>query len=166
MKIKDISSKAAMQLFWCPYKTALGIFTIAADEAAIITVRFDDIQFYHGNRARNRLTDLAADQLEEYAAGKRRRFELPLSPEGTIFQRSVWDALMTIPYGETCSYKQVAEQIGKSTASLAVGMANNKNPIPIIIPCHRVVGSNGELTGYAGGLDLKNRLLALENQYK
>jgi len=104
----------------------------------------------------------AANQLEEYLSGSRKQFDLPLNPIGTDFQKRVWNILRTIPYGEHWSYKQVAIALGKPTAARAVGMANNKNPIPIIIPCHRVIGSNGELVGYAGGLGIKGQLLNLE----
>ncbi len=89
---------------------------------------------------------------------------MPLNPNGTVFQKKVWNALCNIPYGETRSYKQVAEAVGNNKASRAVGMANNKNPIMIVIPCHRVIGSNGSLVGYAGGLDIKEKLLFLENK--
>ena len=101
-------------------------------------------------------------QLDGYFAGSRRRFDLPLAPAGTAFQRQVLKALQAIPYGETRSYKQVAEAIGKPRAVRAVGAANARNPIPIIIPCHRVIGSDGSLTGFGGGLDAKRQLLALE----
>ncbi len=106
----------------------------------------------------------AGAQLQEYFAGKRKSFDLPLAPEGTPFQQKVWKALLEIPYGETRSYGDIARNIGQEKASRAVGMANNKNPIAIIIPCHRVVGSNGKLVGYAGGLDIKEQLLNLEKQ--
>jgi methylated-DNA-[protein]-cysteine S-methyltransferase len=101
-------------------------------------------------------------QLGAYLAGKLRRFAVPLDFQGTEFQKSVWKALLTIPFGETRSYSEVARQIGRPTAVRAVGAANGKNPISIVAPCHRVVGSNGELTGYAGGLAAKERLLGLE----
>lgn len=106
----------------------------------------------------------AAAQLDEYFAGQRRAFELPLAPKGTEFQQQVWQALLTIPYGQTRSYKQIAEQTGRAKACRAVGLANNRNPISIVIPCHRVVGSNGSLVGYGGGLPVKQRLLDLEAQ--
>ena len=101
-------------------------------------------------------------QLTEYFAGQRHRFELPLDPEGTPFQQRVWRALQDIPYGVTISYAQLAARIGQPTASRAVGLANGSNPLPIVIPCHRVIGANGTLTGYGGGLPIKERLLALE----
>ena len=101
-------------------------------------------------------------QLGEYLSGRRRDFDLPLDPRGTEFQRLCWEALQAIPYGETRSYGQQARIIGRPEAARAVGMANHDNPIGVIIPCHRVIGSNGSLTGYAGGLDMKRKLLELE----
>ena len=108
------------------------------------------------------LLKTAAEQLKEYLAGNRQAFDLPLDPQGTEFQKAVWNALLDIPFGEIRSYKQVAEAIGNPKACRAVGMANNKNPILIVIPCHRVIGSNGSLVGYGGGIDLKENLLKLE----
>jgi len=110
----------------------------------------------------DKLTDMAAAQLIEYFNKKRREFDIPLEPHGTIFQKSVWTALQGIPYNETRSYKQIAEAIKNPKANRAVGMANNKNPIWIIIPCHRVIGADGSLTGYGGGLEMKEKLLKLE----
>ena len=108
----------------------------------------------------------AKKQLEEYFEGKRREFDLPIKQEGTDFQKKVWKALCEIPYGETRTYKEVAKMVGNEKASRAVGMANNKNNIPIIVPCHRVIGSNGKLVGYALGLDVKKYLLDLESKNK
>ena len=105
-------------------------------------------------------------QLQEWFAGERQTFALPLAPEGTEFQKIVWKQLQKIPYGETCSYSDLAQAINKPTASRAVGAANGKNPIALIIPCHRVIGANGTLTGYAYGVELKQKLLALENSQK
>jgi methylated-DNA-[protein]-cysteine S-methyltransferase len=119
-----------------------------------------------GKKAANKITDKAAKQLEEYFSGKRKQFDLPLRPSGTAFQQNVWKALISIPYGETRSYKQVAQMVGNPDASRAVGMANNRNPIVIIVPCHRVVGSNGSLVGYAYGLEMKKKLLELEKKFK
>jgi methylated-DNA-[protein]-cysteine S-methyltransferase len=101
-------------------------------------------------------------QLAEYFAGTRREFDLALAPEGTPFERSVWEALREIPFGETRSYGEIAERIGHPGAARAVGRANGANPIPIVVPCHRVIGSNGSLTGFGGGLENKSRLLELE----
>jgi len=106
----------------------------------------------------------AAGQLSEYFAGARRGFTLPLEPSGTPFQLAVWRSLETIPYGETRSYGEIAAAVGKPKASRAVGMANNRNPISIIVPCHRVIGSTGKLVGYGGGLDKKRFLLELERK--
>jgi methylated-DNA-[protein]-cysteine S-methyltransferase len=103
-----------------------------------------------------------ATQLREYFDGSRRAFELQLAPEGTPFQLRVWNALGDIPYGETISYGQLAARVGDPSAARAVGLANGSNPLPIVIPCHRVIGANGKLTGYGGGLPIKERLLALE----
>lgn len=104
----------------------------------------------------------AREQLAAYFAGERQEFDLPLSPIGTPFQQQVWAALRAIPYGETRSYREIAEQLGRPTASRAVGAANGRNPISVIVPCHRVVGSSGVLTGYAWGLERKRALLDLE----
>jgi methylated-DNA-[protein]-cysteine S-methyltransferase len=102
------------------------------------------------------------EQLRQYFAGERREFDLPLAPAGTPFQERVWRALREIPYGETASYRELAERIGRPTASRAVGTANGRNPVSIIVPCHRVIGASGALTGYAGGVERKRFLLELE----
>ena len=107
-----------------------------------------------------------ARQLTEYFAGVRREFSIPLKLDGTEFQRSVWTALRSVPYGSTAAYGDIAARIGNPRACRAVGSANNRNPIAIIVPCHRVVGVNGKLTGYAGGLPIKEFLLALERKYQ
>lgn len=104
----------------------------------------------------------AYKELEEYFKGERKKFTISLSPEGTEFQKKVWAELIKIPYGETRSYKDIAIKIGKPTAARAVGMANNKNRMLIVIPCHRVIGKNGSLVGYASGIDMKKYLLDLE----
>ena len=109
-----------------------------------------------------RQLDQACRQLDEYFGGQRRRFDLPLAPRGTAFQQAVWRALLEIPFGETRSYRQQAERIGRPTAIRAVGTANGANPLAVIVPCHRVIGSDGSLTGYAGGLARKALLLELE----
>ena len=102
------------------------------------------------------------DELEEYFAGKRRKFTFPLDLRGTDFQLACWRALLSIPYGETRSYADIARVVGKPNAFRAVGMANNRNPVAIVVPCHRVIASDGTLCGYGGGLDVKRRLLELE----
>lgn len=106
----------------------------------------------------------ASVQLKEYLDGKRVAFDVPLYLEGTEFQKAVWEALKEIPYGETRSYGQIAERIGRPKACRAVGMANNRNPVAIIVPCHRVIGSDGKLVGYGGGMEIKEKLLALERE--
>jgi methylated-DNA-[protein]-cysteine S-methyltransferase len=103
------------------------------------------------------------NQLSEYFAGSRRSFDLSLAAEGTEFQRAVWHSLTAIPYGETISYGELARRIGKPGASRAVGLANGANPLPIVVPCHRVIGADGSLTGFGGGLAIKQRLLRLES---
>lgn len=110
------------------------------------------------------LLEEAIKQLKEYFIGKRKQFDLPLHLETTEFRKKVWEELLKIPYGETATYKQIAERIGKPKAARAVGMANHDNPIPIIVPCHRVIGANGKLTGYALGLEMKQELLTLEKR--
>jgi methylated-DNA-[protein]-cysteine S-methyltransferase len=113
----------------------------------------DDGAFHH-----------AADQLRAYFAGRLRAFELPLAPGGTPFQQAVWNQLRAIPYGETRTYGQLAQRLGRPTASRAVGAANGQNPLPIVVPCHRVIGSTGKLIGFHGGLQLKEFLLGLEGR--
>ena len=143
------------------YKTPLGNITIQEKDNKISAVSFCDVE---GEMVETPLIKRAYTQLCEYFARKRRVFNLPLLLEGTEFQIKVWTALQKIEYGKTLSYRDVAEIIGSPRASRAVGNANNKNKIAIIIPCHRVIGSNGSLTGYAGGLSVKKFLLNLEKQ--
>lgn len=119
-----------------------------------------------GNNDPHPLLDDTVQQLGEYFAGKRRSFELPLHLEGTPFQRQVWEALLQIPYGETRTYQQLAIQLGSPKAVRAVGAANGKNPVSIVAPCHRVIGSSGSLTGFAGGVAVKEKLLTLEGAIK
>lgn len=107
----------------------------------------------------------AAIQLEQYFAGERTEFDLQLDPAGTAFERRVWDELRAIPYGETMSYAEIARRIGRPSACRAVGRANGRNPIAVIVPCHRVIGSDGSLTGYAGGIEMKRALLDLEQRH-
>lgn len=149
-----------MKTYAFAFETPLCVLTAEEKDGALTALRFG------GSVTRTYApTPLLAQtqrQLQEYFAGERREFTLPLAPEGTPFQRAVWEALLTIPYGETASYGEIAKRIGSERAARAVGMANNRNPIPIIIPCHRVIGVSGALTGYAGGLLLKEKLLFLE----
>ena len=148
------------------YRTDMGIFKIAEDGIGITELEIVDEKLTQGvDTAETPLLKEAVEQLEEYLSGERESFDLPLNPKGTEFQKKVWNVLKTIPYGETRSYKQVAEAVGKPAAARAVGMANNRNPIMIVVPCHRVIGANGDLVGYGGGLDLKARLLKLEKEH-
>lgn len=142
----------------CAIETPIGPLSLQADESAVSAMRFGA----GGAQDASPLLDAAEAQLREYFAGARRTFDLPLAPHGTAFQQRVWTALRAIPYGETRTYGELAAAIGSPNASRAVGMANHRNPIPIIIPCHRVICANGTLTGYAGGLEIKRKLLALE----
>ena len=145
------------------YNTKIGRLGIREDEIGITNIYFREINTKEDVvLEESYLIKKAYIQIEEYIDGKRTKFELPLNLKGTEFQKNVWRELIKIPYGETRSYKDIAIAVGNEKASRAVGMANNKNPIPIVIPCHRVVGSNKKLVGYAGGLDLKEKLLNLE----
>lgn len=133
---------------------------IAADDEAIVALDFSEEEL--SSSFETELLRQAASQLDEYYRGERKTFSLPLKVTGTVFQERVWQALLTIPYGQTRSYGEIAAQVGNPKASRAVGMANNRNPISIIIPCHRVIGSDGKLVGYGGGMHRKVWLLDLE----
>lgn len=147
------------------YDKSIGKIGIGEEKGLITDVFFENYPMpYDSIIEETALIKEASGQIDEYLEGRRKYFDLPLFINGTPFQRMVWEALITIPYGETRSYKDIAVQIGKSKACRAVGMANNRNPIAIIIPCHRVIGSKGELVGYGGGLDIKKRLLSLEGK--
>ncbi len=145
----------------------VGMLLLTADDKALTGIHFSggrqpEIEADWRERPDHPVLRAAARQLEEYFAGRRRRFDLPLAPEGTPIQRAVWEALRAIPYGETQSYGDVARRIGRPKAVRAVGAANGSNPISIVVPCHRVIGADGSLTGYGGGLPRKKKLLALE----
>jgi methylated-DNA-[protein]-cysteine S-methyltransferase len=149
------------------YQTDIGEIAIAEENNTIT-----HLYFHRGNIPKNagihetEILKEAGKQLQEYMAGERKEFTLPLAPAGTEFMIRVWKSLCLIPYGETRSYKEIAESIGNKKASRAVGLANNRNPIPIFIPCHRVIGANGKLVGYEGGLHIKSFLLKLEMEHK
>jgi methylated-DNA-[protein]-cysteine S-methyltransferase len=145
------------------YDSPIGTLGIAEYENAISRVCFGKETPAGYTINETPLISKAVAQLSEYFAGKRKAFDLPLKFNGTEFQRWVWNALLAIPYGETRSYKEIAEYIGNPRACRAVGMANHRNPLAIIVPCHRVVEHGGGLGGYAGGLDVKRCLLGLEN---
>lgn len=155
-------------MFQYTYNTPVGILTLAEENGKLTNCNFGTDAKLPQNATIHEtpLLKRAYQQLAEYFIGKRQQFELPLAPHGTSFQQTVWQALLSIPYGKTASYKEMAIEIGNPKACRAIGMANNKNPIGIIIPCHRVIGANGKLVGYAGGLDIKQKLLNLEQQFE
>ena len=146
------------------YESPVGALTILAGENGIQAIKFGEDEKVKSAGKASEMTRRAVKELEEYFQGKRKEFTVPCVPEGTDFQKRVWEALTRIPYGVTRTYKEIAVEAGNPRASRAVGMANNKNPVPIIIPCHRVIGSDGKLTGYAGGLGVKEFLLNLERE--
>ncbi len=145
------------------YSTPIGNICIEDNGNAITAVTLDkNSSIVNNNEKESPLARLAFKQLDEYFKGERKKFDLPLCPKGTDFQKRVWKELLKIPYGEVCSYSDIAERIGSPKSCRAVGGANNKNPILIIVPCHRVIGKNGSLVGYGEGLDVKEFLLNLE----
>lgn len=147
----------------CKYQFENISLYLVATETHLINIQFTQPQ--KALLQTTELLSMATIQLDEYFQGKRTTFSLPFKLTGTPFKLAVWKELQNIPYGQTTSYKEIAQKINKPKAYRAVGMANNKNPLPIIIPCHRVIGSNGKLIGYAGGLKLKNYLLELEKSH-
>jgi methylated-DNA-[protein]-cysteine S-methyltransferase len=157
-----------MSLAYKYVASPVGKLKLVASETGLIAILWEN-----DNPRRVRLTDLVEDnnqgilveterQLNEYFAGKRDKFSIPLDMRGTAFQKDVWCALRAIPFGKTRSYGEIAKQVGRPTSSRAVGAANGRNPLSIVVPCHRVVGSSGKLTGFAGGLEAKAHLLNLE----
>ncbi len=141
--------------------TPVGYLQVLSNEDAIISVQFADEAIQEHE---NDVSHLGKQQLIEYFNQKRAHFDLPLAAAGTHFQQQVWSALMDIEYGEVASYLDIAKAIGNEKACRAVGAANGKNPIAIVVPCHRIIGSNGTLTGYAGGMSRKSFLLSLESK--
>lgn len=141
----------------------VGPLTLTQEDQALTGLHFGEHP-QQGAEGPTPLLEKAARQLEEYFAGQRKEFSLPLAPKGTEFQLRVWQALLQIPYGETRSYGELAAMVGNPKACRAVGGANHRNPLSILIPCHRVVGTGGNLTGYAGGLNVKEFLLKLESE--
>jgi methylated-DNA-[protein]-cysteine S-methyltransferase len=143
----------------------MGPLTVAASDKGLVSIKFGD------SVPKGAVTDASANQetlaqLKEYFQGERTQFDLPLDIEGTAFQKAVWSELLRIPYGETRCYSDIARAIGRPGAARAVGMANHDNPIAVVIPCHRVVGRDGSLTGYAGGVHLKAQLLSIERRHR
>lgn len=159
-----------MPLHTTTIPSPVGTLTLAAGDAGLVAILWENDRPGRVALGETAAQDdhpvlrAGADQLADYFAGTRTAFDLPLDPRGTAFQRAVWAALLTIPYGETRSYGAIAAQIGRPTASRAVGAANGRNPLSIVAPCHRVIGGGGALTGFAGGLAAKDYLLRLERR--
>lgn len=148
--------------FWM-FETTLGTMAVGEENGAIVRLYLPNRPMPRLMPHKTPLLERAEEQILEYLNGQRQVFDLPLAPVGTPFQQRVWKNLLEIPYGRTASYGEIAKAIGSPRAARAIGMANHHNPVPILIPCHRVVGAKGQLTGYAGGLELKQVLLTLES---
>ena len=146
------------------YDTSIGKINIIQEGEYIVKIGFDkelkDIEIKE-----TKLILKTISEIKEYIEGKRKKFDIPIKLQGTEFQKKVWNELLKIPYGETCSYKDIAIRINNEKGVRAVGMANHNNPIAIIVPCHRVIGKNGKLVGYAGGIDIKSKLLEIEKLF-
>ncbi len=147
------------------YKGAVCSLTVLLDEGIIRKIKFGQLIEDQEMNDDPRIGIAVLNEFDNYFSGLLKEFSLPMEPEGTEFQKSVWHKLMEIPYGETRTYSEIASEIGKPGSARAVGSACNRNPIPVIIPCHRVVGSKGKLTGYAGGLEMKKKLLEIEKNH-
>ncbi|HFC11377.1 MAG TPA: methylated-DNA--[protein]-cysteine S-methyltransferase [Anaerolineae bacterium] len=156
------------QLYYAMVASPLGDVLLVGNQIGLTYINFqagtNRLEIQPAWEKNEVVLQAAIEQIEDYFAGKRKVFDLPLAPRGTLFQQQVWEAVGNIPFGETASYGGIAGKIGRKKAARAVGAANGQNPLPIIIPCHRVIGSNGKLTGYGGGLQLKKWLLAHESK--
>ena len=148
--------------YYYPYSTSIGEVFLVEEDDDLVELRFTSVQ--DGALQETPLIQKASQELKEYLAGKRKQFTIPLRPKGTLFQQQVWKELQKIPYGTTKSYQEVAILLGDKNKSRAIGSANHRNPLPIFIPCHRVIGKNQQLIGYAFGLSLKKQLLDLEKK--
>ena len=159
-----------MSLVYKFVETPVGKLKLVASDKGLTAILWENdsprrvplIDLVHGDK--HPVLVQVEDQLKEYFAGSRRAFDIPLDMRGTSFQKNVWEALLAIPFGETRSYGDLAKQLGRPSASRAVGAANGRNPVSIVVPCHRVIGSSGKLTGFAGGLEVKAHLLDLEKK--
>ncbi|MBI9101740.1 MAG: methylated-DNA--[protein]-cysteine S-methyltransferase [Spirochaetales bacterium] len=164
-----MGNKEGVRMYYTEFDTDLCRIILAGDENGLRHLHLNTGKgagafiIYNDWVHNNEFFIEAIKQVNEYLKGKRMIFDLKLAPEGTEFQKRVWDELLKIPYGGICAYGEIARRVGRPKASQAVGAANSRNPIPLIIPCHRVIGSTGKLTGYAFGLDVKKRLLELES---
>ncbi|MNO35981.1 Methylated-DNA--protein-cysteine methyltransferase [compost metagenome] len=175
----EIAGDLETAVYYAEMDSPIGPLTLCATERGLCLIRFGTYAetaveihpWLKGQMGQVRLSkDLprlagAVQQLTAYFAGELREFSLPLDMRGTVFQRQVWEALCSVPYGQSASYKDVAVVIGNPQAVRAVGGANNRNPVPIVVPCHRIIGAKGSLVGYAGGLGIKSRLLQLEAEH-
>ncbi|MFK8011971.1 MAG: methylated-DNA--[protein]-cysteine S-methyltransferase [Marinicellaceae bacterium] len=151
------------QVKYCLYSSPVGQLLLAGDKGGLSRIQFEcKIKIDEAWQRDDSFFKEEVSQLKEYFSHKRKHFDLKLNPQGTQFQKAVWKRLIQIQFGKTKYYAEIAEEINNPKAARAIGMANNKNPIPIIIPCHRVIGKTGNLTGFAGGLEVKSQLLKLE----
>lgn len=146
------------------YNTSIGKISIIQEGEYIVKIGFDE-ELKDIEIKETKLILKTISEIKEYLEGKRKEFDIPIKLQGTKFQKKVWNELLKIPYGETCSYKDIAIRINNEKGVRAVGMANHNNPIAIIVPCHRVIGKNGKLVGYAGGIDIKSKLLEIEKLF-
>lgn len=146
------------------YDTSIGKINIIQEGEYIVKIGFDE-ELKNIEIKETKLILKTISEIKEYLEGKRKEFDIPIKLQGTKFQKKVWNELLKIPYGETCSYKDIAIRINNEKGVRAVGMANHNNPIAIIVPCHRVIGKNGKLVGYAGGIDIKSKLLEIEKLF-
>lgn len=173
MKIVNQFNSLALELVAETIDSPVGQLTLVASSTHLHAILWDNESQHFalknetqqwGDPSKNTILAHTLAQLTEYFEGKRQQFSVPLFPIGTAFQQQAWQALLTIPYASTISYREQAAKLGDKNKARAVGMANSRNPIPIIIPCHRVIGSNGKLVGFGGGMDKKAYLLELERQ--
>ena len=151
-----------MTIRYAVYDTALGDVTIIANDKALVGMKFGAVDPEGALNEENAVLYDAIIELNQFCFGQRKSFDLKLQPEGTDFEKKVWEYVKTIPYGKTVTYEEVAKAIGEPNGERSVGMALNRNPIPIFIPCHRVIGKAGSLVGYIGGIDLKKKILGME----
>lgn len=164
--MKRVKKRNNKMNVYTQFDSSIGMITVNGNDEGLLGVWYEShartLSDFGVQADDHPILKLTVSQLKEYFNGERRDFSIPLAANGTEFQNKVWQALTTIPYGETWCYKDLAIAVGNPKASQAVGGANSKNPISIIVPCHRVIGKNGSLTGYAGGVDIKQALLKLE----
>ena len=160
---RNIVKKKQEDLVYKVFRSPIGDITLIASDRALKYLNMGRSKNeFLGTRGTNRILEITEQQLKEYFKGQRKTFDIPLDPDGTDFQKRVWKQLLKIPYGQTITYGEQAKRIDKPKASRAVGAANGKNPIGIIVPCHRVIGASGHLTGFAAGLNIKRQLLDIE----